>query len=564
MNLVYELFSQFISKEKTTAIIIILASFIINIIQTGGISFITANIINFIKDGKQENAWTYFYYFVAFSIVFLIFYSTYKHFQVQFLTKMRQVIRTGLISNILEINNENYSDMNFNKLNSPINRMSSVIYFLLNSVINYLLPNITFLIIIMVYFLYYNVYFGMAFIISNILLLLYAFSTLGDLYQKNIDYENVIVRNEYQLVDILNNMDKIISRGQTKTEIDQLWKRTDTMIDVANKLYTTSNIYEFISVVILFAILFCSIAYLIYLVFHKKLDVTIFITFFTILLMYRDRMTAFLLQVNDYMDFWGRIDIVMKNFEDMKYKERTDTLPGQSQGLGHGQGHRKELAPIELDFHKIEFQKVTFKYERSETYIFKDKDFTVNSKNKIIGITGLSGNGKSTFAKLLLKMYHPSSGTILVDGKDLEEVDTDYIRENITYVNQSSKLFDKKIIENILYGCNDVVSCNNHLSEVMKYQKIRDLYKNIDIHNKSAGSLGENLSGGQRQIVNVISGLINPAKILILDEPTNALDPALKGELISLIRDFKKYKNCIMIITHDSAMYPLFHERINM
>ena len=154
MNLVYELFSQFISKEKTTAIILILASFIINIIQTGGISFITANIINFIKDGKQENAWKYFYYFVAFSVVFLVFYSTYKHFQVQFLTKMRQVIRTGLISNILEINNENFSDMNFNKLNSPINRMSSVIYFLLNSVINYLLPNITFLIIIMVYMIY--------------------------------------------------------------------------------------------------------------------------------------------------------------------------------------------------------------------------------------------------------------------------------------------------------------------------------------------------------------------------------------------------------------------------
>ena len=473
---------------------------------------------------------------------------------------MRQVIRTGLISNILEINNENYSDMNFNKLNSPINRMSSVIYFLLNTVINYLLPNVTFLIIIMIYFLYYNVYFGTAFIIGNILLLLYAFSTLEDLYQKNIDYENVIIRNEYQLVDILNNMDKIISRGQTKQEIDQLWTRTDTMIEVANKLYTVSNIYEFISVVILFAILFCSIAYLIYLVFHKKLDVTIFITFFTILLMYRDRMSAFLLQINDYMDFWGRIDIVMKNFEDMKYKERTDALPGLSQGQGLGQG----LIPIELDFHKIEFQKVTFKYERSETYIFKDKDFTMNSKNKIIGITGLSGNGKSTFAKLLLKMYHPSSGIILVDGQNLEEVDTDYIRENITYVNQSSKLFDKKIIENILYGCNDVVSCNNHLSEVMKYQKIRNLYKNIDIHNKSAGSLGENLSGGQRQIVNVISGLINPCKILILDEPTNALDPALKAELISLIRDFKKYKNCIMIITHDSDMYPLFHEKISM
>lgn len=554
MNLVYELFSKFIGKEITTTAWLIIFSFIINIIQTGGISFITANIINFIKDGKQENAWKYFYYFVGFSIVFLIVYSTYKHFQVKFLTRMRQIIRTGLISNVLEINNENYSDMNFNKLNSPINRMSSVIYFLLNSVINYLLPNLTFLIIVMGYFLYQHFTFGVGFIIGNILLLLYAFSTLKDLYEKNVEYEDTVVNNEYRLVDILNNMDKIISRGQTKQEIDELWKRTDTMIEVAYKLYNTSNMYEFISVVILFIILFCSISYLILLVFDKKIGVTIFITFFTILLMYRDRMSGFLLQIQDYVDLWGRIDIVMQNFKDMEYSEKTNKM-------NNATGFHD---PVELKFHHIEFKGVSFKYDKSDNYVLKKKDFSINSQNKIIGITGLSGNGKSTFAKLLLKMYHPTEGTILIDGKDIEEVDTDYVRENITYVNQSSKLFDKKIIENIMYGCNDTVSCNNHLSEVMKYPKIRDLYKNIDIYNKQAGSLGENLSGGQRQIVNVISGLINPCKILILDEPTNALDPALKSELISLIRDFKKYKNCIMIITHDSSMYPLFNDRIQM
>ena len=554
MNLVYELFSKFIGKEITTTAWLIIFSFIINIIQTGGISFITANIINFIKDGKQANAWKYFYYFVGFSVVFLIVYSTYKHFQVKFLTRMRQIIRTGLISNVLEINNENYSDMNFNKLNSPINRMSSVIYFLLNSVINYLLPNLTFLIIVMGYFLYQHFTFGVGFIIGNILLLLFAFSTLKDLYKKNVEYEDTVINNEYRLVDILNNMDKIISRGQTKQEIDELWKRTDTMIEVAYKLYNTSNMYEFISVVILFIILFCSISYLILLVFGKKIEVTIFITFFTILLMYRDRMSGFLLQIQDYVDLWGRIDIVMQNFKDMEYSEKNNKM-NNATGF---------LAPIELNFHRIEFQGVSFKYDKSDNYVLKKKDFSINSQNKIIGITGLSGNGKSTFAKLLLKMYHPSEGTILIDGKDIEEVDTDYVRENITYVNQSSKLFDKKIIENIMYGCNDTVSCNNHLSEVMKYPKIRDLYKNIDIYSKNAGSLGENLSGGQRQIVNVISGLINPCKILILDEPTNALDPALKSELISLIRDFKKYKNCIMIITHDSSMYPLFNDRIQM
>jgi ABC-type bacteriocin/lantibiotic exporter with double-glycine peptidase domain len=262
-------------------------------------------------------------------------------------------------------------------------------------------------------------------------------------------------------------------------------------------------------------------------------------------------MATFLQQIQDYVDFWGRIQNVMQNFEDMNY---SDTKPQE----------KKKFVPIELPFHRIDFHGVSFRYNRSETAIINNKDLTMDIHNKIIGITGLSGNGKSTFAKLLLKMYHPTSGSILIDGQNIEEVNTEYIRGNITYVNQSSKLFDKKIIENILYGCSDVVSCNNHLSEVMKYQKIRDLYKNVDLYEHSAGSLGENLSGGQRQIVNVISGLINPCKILILDEPTNALDPALKAELISLIRDFKKYKNCIMIITHDSDMYKLFTEKISM
>jgi len=552
MNLVYNLFRDFIGKEYVTVIVLIIVSFIINIIQTGGISFITANIINFIKDGKLSNTWKYFYYFVAFSVIFLIVYSAYKHFQFKFLTRMRQTIRTGLISSVLEINNESYSDINFNKLNSPINRTSSVIFFMLNSVINYLLPNITFLLIIMGYFLYQHFEFGMIFVLTNLALIAFSFSTTKELYDKNLDYETIVVNNEYQLVDILNNMDKIISRGQSEKEIAELWERSEKMINVANTLYDTSNFYEFVSVIFLFIILFGSIAYLIVLTFQKKINVTIFITFFTILLLYRDRMATFLQQIQDYVDFWGRIQNVMQNFEDMNY---SDEKPKKD---------KKLFTQIELSFHQVDFQGVTFRYNKSEIAIIDNKYMNIDTHNKIIGITGLSGNGKSTFAKLLLKMYHPTSGAILIDGQNLEEIDTEYIRSNITYVNQSSKLFDKKIIENILYGCNDVLSCNNHLSEVMKYQKIRDLYKNVDLYEQSAGSLGENLSGGQRQIVNVISGLINPCKILILDEPTNALDPALKAELISLIRDFKKYKNCIMIITHDSDMYELFTEKISM
>ena len=86
----------------------------------------------------------------------------------------------------------------------------------------------------------------------------------------------------------------------------------------------------------------------------------------------------------------------------------------------------------------------------------------------------------------------------------------------------------------------------------------------MDIETKEAGSLGENLSGGQRQVVNMIGGLINPSRILILDEPTNALDPTLKKEVIGLIKEFSKYKQAVMIITHDKDVFKIFDTELRM
>ena len=116
----------------------------------------------------------------------------------------------------------------------------------------------------------------------------------------------------------------------------------------------------------------------------------------------------------------------------------------------------------------------------------------------------------------------------------------------------------------MLYGCSNDGECQKYLDVILKYPAVQKLYENVDLKSKSAGSLGENLSGGQRQIVNILSGLVNPSKILILDEPTNALDLNLKKELLDIIDNFRKYKKCIIIITHDRDVYPLFDERIKI
>lgn len=551
MNIIYYLFSKFLEEEKWNVLLLIFASFTINILQTNGISFITANIINFMQKNDEIQVWYFFKYLVGVSIIFIVFFNFYKHYQMKLLTRLRQWIRGKLVKMLLLINNQNFSNVNFQNLNAPINRVSSISFFLFNDIITYLLPNFSFLLMVCIFFTYKNAWFGIGFIIANILLCLYCVYNVDDMINYNNIYERQIIENEYYLVDLLNNMDKVVSRGQVNSEIDTYWDKMNLSIRAAYNLFDNINYHETISVLGLYMIIFCSIACLIWLCFHGKIDVTIFITFFTILLLYRDKMTNIIQQIPNYIEFLGRAESILKYFKDTdKEYEKIEM--------------KNNVKHSEIEFNIIEFKNVTFKYASGENSVMENKNLSIQTNNKIIGITGLSGNGKSTFAKLLLKMYHPTNGTIMIDNINIDDIDTEYIRKNITYVNQSSKLFDKKIIDNLYYGCNDRNICDTLLSEIMKYPKIRDLYKNVDLEDTQTGSLGENLSGGQRQIINIISGLINPCKILILDEPTNALDINLKTELLELIKDFKRYKKCIMIITHDKDVMPLFNEKISM
>jgi ABC-type bacteriocin/lantibiotic exporter with double-glycine peptidase domain len=550
MNIVYDLLSKFYGEERTNIIFMIITSFVINIFQTNGISFITATIIESLQTNHASKAKQFFLYFIGISTVYLLLYNEYKHFQNRILTKLRQWMRHQLISILLIVNNENLSEINFTQMNSPINRVSSVSFMVFNDIITYILPNLTFLVIISGYFLYSNLVLGAIFILGNLWVFFYFYLNWGNMLEHNEEYEKYVNDNEFYLLEILNNIDKIIYRGQVNTEIDIFNEKTNNSIDVALKFYTNTNNHGMIMNVLVYIIIFILVAYLIFLQLTKKISITIFITFLTIILLYRDKMSTIIQQVPDFVEFLGRSDSVLKHFNEMT-KDYNGVI-------------NRKYNSVDLSFKHIEFENVSFKYKTSDKYLFQNANIHLDTDNKIIGITGLSGNGKSTFVKMILKIYKCDSGKILIDGQDIADIDSNYLRKHIIYVNQSSKLFDKKVIENILYACNNIEQCNLHLQEVLKYNKIKELYRNIDIYTKKSGSLGENLSGGQRQVINVIGGLINPSEILILDEPTNALDPELKRELLGLINDFKKYKKSIIIITHDKDVFPLFDENISI
>ena len=543
---------EYLKEEKWNFGILVLLGILLSIFYTNLSSFVTANIINNIKSGSHAKVDHYYFLFIGISIIFLGLYYSYKYFQTKVQTKAFFWIKQIILKIILKVNNLNMANINFVDFMIPITRIASSAHSLLNLIAGDLIPTMCFLIAISGYFFYKNVILGTTFFIANIVIIGYFMYFGKEIFESKREQEKEIVIREKYLIDLLNNFDKVIYKGQCENEIQLHGKKTDEIIDISTITVTHILNHCFVMTCFIYLIIFGTIWYLIRLQRTNKIDVTTFIAFFTIIIMYRNSLSDTVHSIPNFMEHCSRIDNIVIQFDNM-----VGTTDWEKQLT-------QVFEPPEIKFNKINFENVSFKYSGTDKYVLKDFNLELSTNNKIIGITGLSGRGKTTFMKLLLRIYPCSQGTITIDGLNINKIDPEFIRNNITFVNQNSRLFDRIVVENILYGCQDLEKCNGGLKEILKYSKIRELYKNVDINSSMAGPLGENLSGGQRQITNIISGLINPSKILILDEPTNALDPELKRELILILQNFKKYKKCIIIITHDKETYSLFDETVQM
>jgi ABC-type multidrug transport system fused ATPase/permease subunit len=191
---------------------------------------------------------------------------------------------------------------------------------------------------------------------------------------------------------------------------------------------------------------------------------------------------------------------------------------------------------------KFELSHVDFTYPNGNQALF-DINMTIEP-NKITALVGLSGAGKSTIVNLLDKFYEPQVGTITLDGVDLREYDTQFLRENIGLVLQKNHIFDGTIEENILYG-----NPNATHEEVVEAAKKSYIYDQIMQLPKQFENKASDLSGGQQQRIAIARMFLKNPPIIFLDEPTASLD-AIATEQIKNSLDAIKKDRTVIIISH--------------
>ncbi|XP_057493958.1 ABC transporter B family member 26, chloroplastic isoform X2 [Actinidia eriantha] len=199
----------------------------------------------------------------------------------------------------------------------------------------------------------------------------------------------------------------------------------------------------------------------------------------------------------------------------------------------------------------IEFANVSFYYPSRETVpVLKHVNISVHP-NEVVAIVGLSGSGKSTLVNLLLRLYEPTSGQILIDGFPLKDLDIKWLRERIGFVGQEPRLFRMDISSNIRYGCTRDIK-QEDVEWAAKQAYAHDFI--VSLPNGYETIVDDDLlSGGQKQRIAIARAVLRDPTILILDEATSALDAESEHYVKGVLRAVKsdqKTKRAVIVIAH--------------
>ncbi len=203
---------------------------------------------------------------------------------------------------------------------------------------------------------------------------------------------------------------------------------------------------------------------------------------------------------------------------------------------------------------KIVFKQVSFAYPGSPRKSLDNVSFSIEPGEKV-GIIGRIGSGKSTIARLIMGLYDPTEGTMLIDDTDYRQIDPADLRRNVAYIAQDVVLFNGTVRDNITASVPHATE-----EDILMVAKAAGVHEFISRHpmgyDAPVGEGGEGLSGGQRQTIALARAMLLKPNMFVCDEPTNAMDVQAEQSFTNHIATYSKNKTLILI-THRPQLLPI-------
>jgi ATP-binding cassette, subfamily B, bacterial MsbA len=512
------------------------------ILETIAMSILLSKLFSSL--GQKEQTDKVKYYLVMFVVVFILvrlgdLFRSIVYDEI--IPKFFYFLRTKLYNKIIDRYQIDYKELNIGYILYNFEHLPSSFKRLMTELLKEYIPNVLAILVCVCYLFYTNKMIGGIVLAGLVIFIIITVCTIKDSVSFSSEEHQAFEHDNEHIQDRLSNLFDIYTAGTEQQEKQEFKELEDdlkaTMVGYFRHITgVITGIEVFITIVL--ALSFMAL-------FKAYKDKT----------MNNEYIISTILVLTYFLSYFSKIAGNYIGISDVfGYSQESDRFIKEIRALGSPAVPLDFSSNLKNSLHgPIEFRNVSFKYPNTKNKkVLNGTNLYIKPGTKI-AIYGKSGSGKSTLIKLLLGFYGIESGTITFGGKNLKDISIHELRKNISVVNQNIKLFDKTIFENMTYGIND------QLSDLEIQQTIESIIGNpnifegvIDGLNSGVGVSGSKLSGGQKQIINIIRAILKDAPILILDEPTSALDQSTKKLIIKTINKLKG--KTVIIITHDSSI----------
>ncbi len=555
-NIIWGYCSEFFKENILWLIITIVVLFVTNPLEMIVLSNLFTDFTNSINKLDYSGSMSILWKIAGLYTLIDAMYILSSYYDKIYYPKMEKFIRFKLVDLIFKNIEVNYDDDNISSSILKLLVIPNTTTICTQSFVYWIISFIITIFSILAYITYTNLEIGLIIILIFGLFCVVYYYILMKIKDKSSEREKEEQILMTHVDDVLSNSLSILSCKKVKEEKEYL-ENIHSIYDEVHEqtLWYSSKgtyLFSFIDTIILIVSVFTIFK------FYKSKKITSEVTIKMVIVMLF--FTRYLkLSVNrtvQVISLYGKLE---------RNEKRTETIVNDIIEYGIKKG-----IPITGN---IEFKNVSFEYSKKDENTIKIEESS-NSKEKIkalhdvsfkikpldrVAIIGTNGSGKSTIIKLIMGYYNVSSGQVLHDGVNVLDINREYLRSKIAIINQKVVLFNRSIIDNICYGNNIP---KEKVKQILKKLHVMNVFKNQPQGLETlAGLHGSTLSGGQKQIIYLLRCYLSNKPIIIMDEPTAAVDNIHKKYIMRMIDEMAK-KSTLIVVTHDNEYVASFSTKI--
>lgn len=537
---VSKLIMGFIKEHKGLFVIYLLFLLIVPL-QDVGLPHLLGKLLKALQ--KKEKMTLILIMIVVVLLLLQAGYMLADYVEIKMVPLLVKYVRNTILQHIFDTHNNNLETLLVGDITTKLVRLPLALYKYIDNLKNNFVPQIFVFIVVSIYISFYSVVLGISFFVLVIIMLVGFFKSVNVCGRIAKEKNRVYSYMHDEIDDVLRNITTVLNYDTRNQEMDRLDIIHNQFAELTEKTLRCSLSIRYVLVPLILLYLVFFIFYSYRLLKNNKIKVFTFVPLFVVVLYASNTMWKMLDRIRDLVFKWGLLQESLELFKKCVLKDNVDAAVTHNIVPGGVDGKHAIIT----------FQNVSYDYDGSSNVLN-----TINLqfyKGERTLLVGQIGSGKSTILKLIMKYHEPSSGRLLFDGVPYANLSTSFIRSKIGYIPQTPILLNRTLYENIAYGnSSDLHVTKDKVWKLMEEFNLLGVFSNLpDGLDTNVGKDGSKLSGGQRQIVWILRLLIQQPEVILMDEPTSAVDNRTKTILQKLISTALMNKTVIMV-THDENL----------